>query len=305
MKQLFSVIIPVYNARNWLFPCLDSICSQTFQYWEAILIDDGSQDGSDIICDAYAHRDSRFQVIHQRNKGVSVARNIGLSHVTGQYLLFVDADDLLLSNALQVLADYIEQKPECDIVKFGYQEDERKFCAEKNFLGSSNDFFACGFLPPRTVWGSLFSVKLAREMKFSEGISVGEDTEYSVKCYCRAKYLSVIPEILYVYRINTSSVMHSNITEDKVNSILKVINHLSLTLVPRTETEIYIKEIILEQFRVSFYHFLCRLEGNHKKLLSEYRNQKFASSRYFLSLRFADFFPNIYCLYLKYYRHLS
>ena len=98
-----SLIVPVYNAQEWLEHCLDSIASQDFESWQAILVDDGSMDGSGEICDRYASSDSRFIVVHKENAGVSAARNDALDMAAGEFIMFVDSDDALLPGALRLL----------------------------------------------------------------------------------------------------------------------------------------------------------------------------------------------------------
>ena len=88
-----SIIVPVYNAREYLYRCIDSIIAQTLQSWELLLIDDGSTDESGDICDDYAEKDKRIRVVHQQNAGVSAARNTGLAVARGKYIGFVDSDD--------------------------------------------------------------------------------------------------------------------------------------------------------------------------------------------------------------------
>ena len=98
-----SVVIPVYNSAKYLRECLDSIVAQTFSDWEIIAVDDGSSDESPEILDEYAAKDSRIKVIHKANAGVSAARNDGLDAAQGEYVVFVDSDDLLVVNALDIL----------------------------------------------------------------------------------------------------------------------------------------------------------------------------------------------------------
>lgn len=102
-EDLISVLVPVYNVREWLPDCLESISAQTWENWEAILVDDGSTDGSGEICDGYASKDPRFRVIHQENSGVSASRNNALSAAKGKYVYFADADDCLHPCALEYL----------------------------------------------------------------------------------------------------------------------------------------------------------------------------------------------------------
>lgn len=304
MKPLFSIIIPVYNVGKWLYQCLDSICSLTFQDWEAILIDDGSTDGSQKVCDDYAQRDNRFRVVHQNNKGVSVARNVGVCMATGNYLLFVDADDMLLPDALQFLTESVEKHPECDLFQFGYQDNEKIYCAENSFWGTVEAFFSNGFLPLRTVWGTLFKRELAVKVEFPSGLPVGEDTEYSTQCYFLAKHVSVVPKALYIYRKDTTSVMHSRMTSEKVRSILTVISHLSQNLVPETESGKRAKQRILEQLRMSFFQMLYRTYDERKGILAEYRNLGLPTAKYIRALRIADTFPWLYFFIIKYIRHV-
>lgn len=98
-----SVIIPVYNVEPYLRECLDSVLGQTFTDWEAVCVDDGSRDGSSAILDEYAARDSRFQVIHQSNKGLSAARNAGMDAAKGEWLFFLDSDDVIVLDAFERL----------------------------------------------------------------------------------------------------------------------------------------------------------------------------------------------------------
>ena len=101
--NLISIIIPVYNVEKYLAKCLDSVLNQTYKNLEIILVDDGSKDNSGAICDEYAKRDNRIIVVHQKNSGVSKARNLGMSMATGDYIGFIDSDDTIEANMYEVL----------------------------------------------------------------------------------------------------------------------------------------------------------------------------------------------------------
>ena len=103
MKDLISVIIPVFHVEAYLRRCLDSVLDQTYENMEIILVDDGSDDGCPAICDEYARMDSRVKVIHQKNAGLSGARNTGIDQAEGRYLAFVDSDDYLVPEFLERL----------------------------------------------------------------------------------------------------------------------------------------------------------------------------------------------------------
>lgn len=116
-RGLISVIIPVYNVEKYLQECVDSVLNQTYQNFEIILVDDGSKDNSPAICDAYAVQDERIRCIHKENGGASSARNIGIVESDGEYIYFLDSDDLLVPEAFSEL-EKVSQKENADIVFF-------------------------------------------------------------------------------------------------------------------------------------------------------------------------------------------
>ena len=117
-----SVVVPVYNAERSIRGTLESVAAQTLSEWECVCVDDGSTDGSAAILDEWAEKDGRFRVVHQPNAGVSAARNRGLELATGDYLWFVDGDDLVSDDSLGVLGDAVEVNGRPDIVHFDLKE---------------------------------------------------------------------------------------------------------------------------------------------------------------------------------------
>lgn len=123
MPPLFSIIIPVYRSGPFLRDCLDSIRNQTLTDWECICINDGSPDGSGAILDEYARKDSRFTAIHQDNRGVSAARNAGLSVARGSWTAFVDGDDTVEPDMLACLHETALRTPESSLLCYGISKD--------------------------------------------------------------------------------------------------------------------------------------------------------------------------------------
>ena len=119
---LLSIIIPVYQAKKYLGKCIDSILNQSFLDFELILVDDGSNDGSERICDEYTRKDNRIKVIHQINQGVSGARNTGLKYASGEYIAFVDADDWVGVNLFQECMKGVERYP-VEVIYHGFTKD--------------------------------------------------------------------------------------------------------------------------------------------------------------------------------------
>ncbi len=108
-QPLVSIVIPVFNVERHLRQCLDSVLRQTLKEWECICIDDGSPDGSGAILDEYGNKDARFKIIHQRNRGVSAARNLGIKLASAPYLTFIDSDDWVEDDALESLLSAMKE----------------------------------------------------------------------------------------------------------------------------------------------------------------------------------------------------
>lgn len=139
-----SIIIPVYNVEKYLRRCLDSVLNQTFTDWEAICVNDGSPDGSAAILSAYAARDARFKVITQENGGLSDARNTGMKHATGEYILYLDSDDFIHPQTLEI-THFLAKRDNSDIVSFTYDRIYRPQLMVRHKLGMDTD----GVIPAR------------------------------------------------------------------------------------------------------------------------------------------------------------
>jgi glycosyltransferase involved in cell wall biosynthesis len=132
MSQI-SVIIPIYNCEDYLERCLDSLLNQTFCDWEALCVNDGSTDKSAEILDRYAAKDNRFKVIHKVNEGVSAARNTALGMVEGKYILFMDSDDFLHPQTMEICM-YFAEKDDSDLVAYTYNRRYRSLRMIGNIL---------------------------------------------------------------------------------------------------------------------------------------------------------------------------
>lgn len=207
MRKKVSVIVPVYNTEKYLKRCIDSIVNQTYANLEIILVDDGSTDNSQNICKEYAQADKRICVISGENYGVSHARNEGMRKATGDFLYFVDSDDLLSINAIDTMVKEFE-KVDCELVIAGYSEMENDEKAVKKSWGkltlTSNDAKksvldesgAGGYL-----WNKLFIASLIKEndIKFDEQICVWEDVLFVMEYIDKCKKVDLIDDIVYVY----------------------------------------------------------------------------------------------------------
>ncbi len=133
-----SIIIPMYGVEKYLRRCLDSVLNQTFTDWQAICVDDGSPDNSGAIAEEYARRDRRFMVIHQENGGLSDARNTGMKHATGEYVMFLDSDDFIHPQTMEI-SYYMAKRDNSDIVAFTYDRIYRPRLMVRHFLGMNTN----------------------------------------------------------------------------------------------------------------------------------------------------------------------
>ena len=163
-----SIIVPVYNAAPWLNRCLTSIAGQTFRDWECLLIDDGSTDESGAICDAWQQKDPRFAAVHQKNAGVSAARNKGLSLAKGELIAFCDADDVFSPTAMEYALAMHRQAPEAMVI-WGFTTDPERFAQKPGALDFSVlpkaafDGVAWVEILYNAVWNRLFDAEKLRQ----------------------------------------------------------------------------------------------------------------------------------------------
>lgn len=207
-SPLITFIIPCYNVEEYLPTCLDSILQQQFAHWEAIVINDGSSDRSGAIADEYATNDSRIKVIHQENRGVSVARNYGLENAAGQWIWFIDSDDYIVDDALSVLCLAIEGK-DCDTIFFGLRHQYGEYI-EDNPQGGFDVVEKDAFLERVYCYTNpamLFTNEIIRQhnIRFTTGVRMAEDLEFQYKYLCFTRKLISIPECMYVYRHRENS----------------------------------------------------------------------------------------------------
>ena len=201
---LVSVIVPVYNVAPYLEQCLNSIVNQTYRHLEIILVDDGSTDESGAICDRYAEQDSRIQVVHKENGGQSSARNVALDMMTGEWVLFVDSDDWIELNALELLLDQKDER--ADIVEFGfsysYLEEESNQLLYEDLICSGRHalkLLALNEKPMGIMCDKLFRTETLGNLRFIEG-RYYEDTPFVIEFLWKSKFYQYIPSVLYRYR---------------------------------------------------------------------------------------------------------
>lgn len=221
---MVSVIIPVYNSRQYLTRCLDSCFMHNYQDIEVIAVNDGSVDGSDEVLNAYASRESRLKVIHQKNQGVTQARKCGFENSSGDWLFFLDSDDTIPDNALDTLID----KAKCtdsDLIvgDFKYLNVREEFIRRTHNKIINNDILESLF---RFKIDGCLCAKLIRRNLFSKisfptsKIKIGEDVICTIQLYSLCNSAEIVETVVYNYYQYPNSAINSHKKENVESMVL-------------------------------------------------------------------------------------
>ena len=221
---MISIIVPVYNVEEYLEECLESIRKQTYQDIEVILVNDGSTDGSQAICERYCQMDKRFRLINQKNQGQSVARNRGVKESLGEYIMFVDSDDVVSLGLLEQLMKYMSDG--IDIVECNITEDIHCLNSEGKEIGvkeldSNEALYEC--FNHGVSWSpvaKLYRREIVEKVRFLENL-IYEDFYTGIVSLKYIHKMRKINYIGYYYRYHTSSTMNQKYSEKNLD-IFKV-----------------------------------------------------------------------------------
>ena len=224
MKDVVSIVIPIYNAEKYIAQCLDSILNQTYKELQVIVVNDGSKDNSLNILESYANKYSNILLIKKENGGVSSARNLGLKYASGKYLAFIDADDYVEPDYIEVLVCNIEKynadasicgffqhkrnKKQKQITRaftiiYSQQEVMKQVLSGKYFTGS--------------LWNKLFKTELLKEQIFNENIHYGEDLLFTFQYLEKCSSVCYNTKKLYHYILNPNSIVRSKFNTKKLS----------------------------------------------------------------------------------------
>ncbi len=259
MNPLISIIVPIYNSEKTLNRCVDSILQQTFTDWELLLIDDGSKDSSGDICDEYARKDPRIKVFHKENGGVSSARNVGLDNAKGEWITFVDSDDWIVNNALDIDYDEVDE----DLLLFSYylvsskKEKLEKMTqcvlSNKNELASfCEKYLICTIL--RSPWSKIFKREKINSIRFDENIRIGEDTLFMFDYLIGIQSCRVFNNVFYVYNCENSLYSKYKLSiEEAVYAMEKLFQSYDMLSIVNGQVEKY----IFLDYKLYCYEDIC------------------------------------------------
>ena len=222
---MVSVIVPVYNAEKFIKRCIDSILCQSYKDFELILINDGSKDNSLDIIQKYAETDQRIKVISQKNKGVAGARNSGLNAATGEYFLFVDADDWIESDAIEKLLAAADCDTDIVFCQSDNADSSKTVVREENVIYEvwDQNRQQLEFMQHKRMtgmlWNKLIKRSLAEGVSFNEKTGYGEDAEFLWQILKKSQKMVVTNEILYHHVLENTSISHLSFSDKKYSAI--------------------------------------------------------------------------------------
>lgn len=240
-KDLISIVVPIYNVELYLDKCVKSIINQTYKKLEIILVDDGSPDNCGRMCDKYAEQDKRIKVIHKQNGGVASARDEGMHAAIGEYIMFVDSDDYIEDNTVEILEN-AARRNNSDLVKFRYDKitngehqfyqfeyfPKEKTVKKEDFKLFVYPFFLEGYMM-NSMATSFVRRKCIENSKMNRVVSFGEDLLFNLSYIEKINSVTFINNPLYKYCTNTSSITKTK-DNNKLLKNFKDAQYIYLTL---------------------------------------------------------------------------
>ncbi len=227
-KATVSVIIPVYNSATYMQPCVESVLVQSYKNLEVILINDGSSDATEQICQSYMFRDKRVRVITKKNEGAGAARNTGIDAANGEYIFFVDSDDSLAKEAIELMVEEIEKGfdvVQCKSVMVyeGNQQDDKSWPSERIELNKldamKNYLYEAKPIIRYSVWAKLIRKNAIGNLRFMN-LKIREDVVFNAGLINNCSKMVYIPQTLYFTTIRENSLSRSTWDEQKMQAVL-------------------------------------------------------------------------------------
>ena len=276
MSPLFSVIIPLYNCEKYIAECIQSILCQKYNNYEVIIVDDGSTDSSGNIARSFAKNNSKINVISKENGGVASARNSGLKAAIGQYIVFLDSDDIMISNALENISSVLESDG-ADMYVCGsyYELINNKYIVNRMFDDTVFDTqmdtrtikILCQNLSSMCIGVYKREFLNENELFVREGITTAEDTDFYFRCLLKCKKIQLIDNALFAYRFNPQSVSNS-LSYKNIRDVMMICSERMGALLDFEECEVD-KTKAMDFFATKYIHFAVKINELHGKERAE------------------------------------
>lgn len=266
IKGLVSIIVPVYNVESYLQNCLESLIGQTYSNIEIILVDDGSVDASSKVCDDYSLRDNRVKVIHQSNQGVSCARNVGLKSAEGEFFSFVDGDDTVEKNYIELMVQKLIEN-DVDLVRLSWDRGGKKCTYAINFDKNGNALVTYENVTDLQWFANIWGLFRFESLKyyFDENLKYAEDNLFVFEYFLhsRRKRMLLANNPYYHYTIVNQSASQLNVLKRLEISNIFIQRLLNRNPVDE-KLECLCNKYIYKDYLVALYYFIDskKLEEN-------------------------------------------
>ena len=310
--ELVTVVVPIYNVKNYLDNCVKSIVNQTYKNLEIVLVDDGSKDGSEYVCEKWKEIDSRIITVHQKNAGLSAARNTGINVSTGEYISFVDSDDVIHPRFIELLVlslkEYEADIAVCSVkrveVKEEYSFAEDILC--ESTVVKNDEIWDRFYLADRkcdmnVAWNKIYRKELFETIRYPVG-RLHEDEATTYKLLFLSNVVSIVDAELYYYTKRNDSISNSKMTTKRCDDYLNAIKE-RLQFIKTNKPEFYYADIQYELDIITSLTFVSEYPIN--KIIRKYGQQLFKIAKIKNNLKKRIYYfavlwmPHIYFLYYK------
>lgn len=277
---MISVIMPAYNSERYISEAIESVLNQSYTNWELVIVDDGSSDRTPEIIDEYAETDSRIKVFHRKNSGVSAARNFALQNICGEYVTFIDSDDLYHTDRLKIMYSVFEQHPKCDAVFADYKEFKGNICISEAAVLNETELINEDILKnvisdtrKHFVWNAMLKSEIAKKEKFAP-MRFSEDFCYFRDCARHFKQIAALDIVLYYYRRDNENAMTGRFfTEKYVPDYMKLVDNIYAFCKSYEPEDAFYKKMVAHEYAQSCMRI--RKSTSYKKFVECMNDEKF------------------------------
>ena len=254
-KRKISIIMPVYNSEKYVSEAIESVCNQSYKNWELLIVNDGSVDLSAEIIENYAKKDTRITVFHKQNEGVSIARNYALDKISGEYVTFIDSDDVYHVDRLKKMVQVFEKHGNCDIVfsrhkEFTGQLNTGEVSSTGAIVISDDDILKKIISDSRNhfICNVMLKSSIAKKEKFAP-IRFAEDFCYIRDCAWHCRKMAVLDDVLYFYRRDNANAMTSHFFSEKyISDYMKLVENIYGFCRNHRLEDVYYKKMVAHEY---------------------------------------------------------
>ena len=304
-KRMISIIMPVYNSEKYISEAIESVCNQSYKNWELLIVNDGSTDYTSKIIDDFAKKDSRIKVFHRKNEGVSMARNFALNQICGEYVTFIDSDDMYHADRLKRMLQVFEQHENCEIVFSRHKEFRGKLNTyeandSRKIVISDDDILVKVISDSKNhfVWNAMLKSEIAKKEKFAP-IRFAEDFCYIRDCACHCRQMAVLDEVLYFYRRDNENAMTSHFFSEKyISDYMKLVENVYDFCCDHSLTDDFFKKMVAHEYAQNSMRI--RKSTSYSKFVTCMNDKKFREGVKFADASQCTFLERILFRMIKY-----